>query len=265
MASVIFPAILSVFFGSVVHGSPHEGAGEQPQNFYLVQIEQVIGGIGGDTSAQAVQLRLRANGILDLEWAKILAWDSAGENPITLIEFDESADTQIQNHLVGYRILIASPNLANHTGTRLSPDFTLANLIPESYLTAGRITYEDDFGTTHWSLSFGGDAYTGPTTGSGYNDDDGDFGPAYDGPLPSDGVQALLFQGDYDDLHTTNQDDYLITAGPAVFTNNSGASDEVIMNPTAIPTLSEWGVAGLTLLLLVTGTLLIRRQQAHSP
>jgi hypothetical protein len=31
-------------------------------SFHLMQIEQVIGGVNGDTSAQAIQLRMRAAG-----------------------------------------------------------------------------------------------------------------------------------------------------------------------------------------------------------
>ena len=56
-------------------------------SFHLVQIEQVIGGVNGDTSAQAIQLRLRSPGEHHSQFARIRAWDAAGENPIIIIDF----------------------------------------------------------------------------------------------------------------------------------------------------------------------------------
>ena len=38
-------------------------------SFHLMQIEQVIGGVHGDTSAQAIQLRIRFPGDTALEFA----------------------------------------------------------------------------------------------------------------------------------------------------------------------------------------------------
>jgi hypothetical protein len=49
---------------------------------------------------------------------------------------------------------------------RSRPDFILANRIPDSYLPAGSLTFEDDFGTIYWRLSWGGAGYTGATTGA---------------------------------------------------------------------------------------------------
>ena len=45
--------------------------------------------------------------------------------------------------------------------------------IPATYLAAGSLTFEDDFGTILWRLSWGGPAYTGPNTGALTNDADG--------------------------------------------------------------------------------------------
>lgn len=190
--------------------------------FHLLQIEQVIGGVNGDTSAQAIQLRLRFPGDNALQFARLRAWDADGENPITLIDFAGS----VPNASSGDRVLVASANFAQYTNRAITADFTIqmSNLIPDSYLAAGRLTYEQDEGTIFWSLSFGGSAYTGLTTGAQSNDVDGEFGPPFDGPLPSDGVQALLFQGSALDLSVTNLGDYALTAGPAVFTNNARES-----------------------------------------
>jgi hypothetical protein len=189
--------------------------------FHSVQIEQVIGGVNGDTSAQAIQLRLRFPGDNLLGYARLRVWDARGENPITLANLGD-----VPNAFIGARVLVASANCAKYTNRPIAADFIIEmqNLIPDSYLAAGRLTYEGIDETIYWSLSFGGSAYTGPNRGSAWNDTDGDFGPPFDGPIPSDGVQALLFQGSALDLSDTNLGDYALTAGPAVFTNNAGQS-----------------------------------------
>lgn len=218
-------------------------------SFHLTQVEQVIGGVNGDVSAQAIQLRFRFPGQDLLASARIRAWDSAGANPITLIDFDAN----VPNISIGDRVLITSPNFVNYTDTPLSSDFTLTNLIPDSYLTAGRITYEfADNGVIYWLLGFGGASYTGPTTGHPANDvdSDGDFGPPFGGPLPSDDLQALLFQGTALDFSASNLSDYALTGNAAVFTNNARVSVAVVPEPG-------------TLSLLVLGTsILIKRRYA---
>ncbi|MEE9293982.1 MAG: IPTL-CTERM sorting domain-containing protein [Phycisphaerae bacterium] len=224
--------------------------------FHLMQIEQVIGGVNGDTSAQAIQLRLRFPGETLLEFARIRAWDSAGANPITLIDFDAS----VPPSGVGARVLITSPSFATYTETPLTSDFILTSLIPNSYLAAGRITYEQDNGDIFWSLSFGGAAYTGPTTGLSTNDADGEFGPPFDGPCPSGTTRALQFQGVATDPSSTNANDYELTTGPAVFTNNAGVSSEIV--PPALPLLSEWGLVVLSLLVATAGTVILARRRA---
>ncbi len=47
-------------------------------SFHLMQIEQVIGGVGGDTTAQAIQLRMRTTFQNFVASARIRAWDAAG-------------------------------------------------------------------------------------------------------------------------------------------------------------------------------------------
>jgi hypothetical protein len=56
-------------------------------SFHLMQIEQVIGGVNGDTTAQAVQLGMRFTGENFVTGCQLIAFDAAGNNPITLITF----------------------------------------------------------------------------------------------------------------------------------------------------------------------------------
>ncbi len=247
----MYAVLLTVLASSIVWPI---GPAPSRVTFHLMQIEQVIGGVNGDTSAQAIQLRLRFPGETGVQFARLRAWDSSGTTAITLIDFD----TGVPNGPLGGRVLITSTNFAEHTDLPLVSDFTMTNLIPEEWLAAGRITYEQDTGAIFWSLAYGGAAYTGPTTGLSTNDDDGDFGPQFDGPLPSTSIQGLKFQGDPTDLSSTNADDYALTPSFASFINNKGSVFRVI---AGIPTVSQWGVVILVLLLATTGTLILMRRQ----
>ena len=197
---------------------------------HLMQIEQVIGGVNGDTSAQAIQLRMRAdNQHLTVVGTRIVAYDAAGQNPVLI--FDILLDPPLANGLLGDRILLATANFSNFTDPGITPDYVASNPIPASYLAAGSLTYETDGGTVYWRLSWGGSAYTGPTGGDHGNftdnDDDDEFGLPFPGSLPSDGLTTLLFQGSASALSTNNADDYALSEGPAVITNNSRDSGTV--------------------------------------
>src|SRR6266478_816038 len=48
--------------------------------FHMMQIEQVIGGVDGDTSAQAIQLRMRSAGENLVSQARLVAFDATGAN-----------------------------------------------------------------------------------------------------------------------------------------------------------------------------------------
>ncbi len=188
-------------------------------SFHFMQIEQVIGGVDGDVSAQAIQLRQRfqfqcflANG------AQLRAHDAAGLNPVVLAVLDQD----LPGCALGDRIVVATPQSLGKTDPPMRADFTMVASIPESYLAAGSLTFEDALGTeVYWRLSWGGDDYTGDTTGTVFNDADGEFGPPWPGPLPSAGRQALLFQDAAGARSTTNAADYALTPGAAVFTNNA--------------------------------------------
>ncbi len=218
---------------------------------HFMQIEQVIGGVGGDATAQAIQLRMRFLGQNLLADGRLLAHDAQGQNPVLLIDFASS----VPNGAPGARVLSASAGFSGVTSPAAVPDFVLTNLIPESYLAAGSITFESDCGLIFWRLSWGGDGYTGPTTGSIINDADGEFGPPYLDPLPSGDESALLFQGPFNALSTNNADDYDLTPGAAVFTNNAGVSFTVeAADPCPVDCVNDDGEIGIDEFLAVLGS-----------
>jgi hypothetical protein len=62
-------------------------------SFHLMQIEQVIGGVNGDTTAQAVQLRMRVAGQNQVDGAELVAFDPAGNNPIIQRQLERRSAT----------------------------------------------------------------------------------------------------------------------------------------------------------------------------
>src|SRR4051794_18533175 len=98
--------------------------------FHLWQIEEVIGGVDGDTSAQAVQFRMRSAGQTVASSARLIARDAAGQNPIVI----KDMTANVINGAIGDRVLIASANFTNHTVPAVSPDFIMTQTIPASYL-----------------------------------------------------------------------------------------------------------------------------------
>jgi hypothetical protein len=202
-------------------------------SFHFMQIEQVIGGVNGDTTAQAVQLRMRSGGQNLITGAQLVVVDAAGNNPVTLITFPSSVGGG-----AGKRILIATAGLSNYESTPIAPDFMMSNPIPASYLAAGRLRYEKG-GFVYWSVSWGGASYTGPNTGTLDNDADGNFAPPFSGALPSASTSALLFGGAAGDLSTNNAADYSVTTGAATFTNNTGASTALTVPTPPASSLSN--------------------------
>ncbi len=100
----------------------------------------------------------------------------------------------------------------------------MTNLIPASYLAAGKLTFESDAGLVYWSLAWGGASYSGTNTGQTDNDADGNFSPPFAGPLPSPAPGPCDSPARPADPSTNNAADYALTAGSAVFTNNAGTS-----------------------------------------
>ena len=192
--------------------------------FHVMQIEQVIGGVDGNTSVQAIQLRMRSLGQNQMQNARLYAHDAAGANPVLLIDFT----TPVASGALGARVLIASANFSTLTSPSLTPDFVLTNLIPASYLAAGSLTFEDKVGTVYWRLSWGGAGYTGSGTGQLTNDADGIFNPPFGGTLPSSNGKALAFQFAASAASVTNANDYALTPGPATFVRNNGGSGTIV-------------------------------------
>ncbi len=219
-------------------------------SFHFMQIEQVIGGVDGDVTAQAIQLRLRSNFQCLVAGAKLWVRDAAGENPVLLIDFT----TNLPGCTAGDRVLITSPNFTSLLDNTIQPDFTLTNLIPESYLAAGTMTFETNSGTiVYWRLSWGGNNYTGDTSGSMTNDADGEFGPPYPEPLPADSLQAVQFQGSASAPSTNNRDDYALTKGASTWTNNAGASGTLVETSPCPADFDNSGGVGVKDLLFLLG------------
>lgn len=194
-------------------------------SFHFMQIEQAVGGVGGDSSVQAVQLRMRSGGQNQVQFARLRVRDATGANPIVLVDFS----SPVANGMLGDRVLIASPGFVARQAP--APDFTMTSVIPVAYLAGGQITFEDDSGSVVYSLCWGN--YSGPTSGSMSNDDDGQYAPCVPGPLPSTGLTALRFSGGAAALGTSNAADYALTPGAAVFTNNARASATLVLPPAA--------------------------------
>lgn len=187
-------------------------------SFHFMQIEQIVGGLCGDSRAQVVQLRMRVASQNLVTGARLTATDATGSNPVTLIVFPANVTTAT----AGSRILIASPVAA---ALLAGEDFTMTATIPASYLAAGRLVFTDPAGTTiYWSVSWGGAGYTGSNAGNTANDADGNFGPPFGTALLSTTSQGLRFQGAAGALSTNNAADYAYTADDATFVNNAGTA-----------------------------------------
>jgi hypothetical protein len=250
--------------------------------FHLMEIEQVIGGVNGDTTAQAVQLRMRAANQNFLNGAvRLRAWDAAGANPVILIAFSPLNSSTGLNPASGAacrRILIATPGFeatSNPHVTSLTRDYLMEQRIPSAYLAAGSLTFEDmPPGTKiYWRVSWGGSAYTGAAAGNvttaaaGGNDADGTMSPPYAGPLPpllpSTGLDALRFTPNCAIAPTNNSLQYALSSSPAIFTNNFGTTFTVTA-PPPVPIFP--GSSGLVLVValgaLAAGAAVLRRRLA---
>lgn len=172
--------------------------------FHLMQIEQVVASVNNDTTAQAIQLRMRSGFQNFVSQSKLVVVDAQGQNPIVLIDIG----TDLPNGQTGDHVLIASATFPSKTMPAAVPDFFMTNLIPESYFAAGSLTFEQDNGLVYLRLSWGGSAYTGPTNGEITNDLDGQFGPPFPGGLTTCGAYPIRFQGTATDRSTSNDVDY---------------------------------------------------------
>lgn len=204
-------------------------AGQTAQaSFHLMQVEQVIGGVNGDTTAQAIQLRMRSSFQNQMQASRLWVRDATGANPILIASFPGP----VSNFSAGARVLITSENFENYTSPALVTDKQMDALIPASYLAAGSLTFEDipiapNLPTVYWRVSWGGAAYSGTVTGSTTNDANGSFGKLTT-PMQTSNLQAFRFVGAFSALSTANETDYVLSATPAIFTNNAGTNFTVI-------------------------------------
>ncbi len=201
--------------------------------FHLVQIEEIIGGVNGNPLAQAIQLRLRSAGNNAIGPTRLRAWDALGQNPITLFDIP----TSVTNGLTGDRVLLTTVafNTVMAGVPGYSTDFTLTTPIPSSYLSGGKVTFENDAGTLiYWGLAFG--SYTGTNLGSG--DNDTDFGAPFATGLPTAAAQGIHFGGAATAPSTTNAADYSLTSNPATVINNARTSFTVVPEPGSLAFVS---------------------------
>lgn len=225
--------------------------------FHFMQVEKIIGGVNGDTNAQAIQLRMRSGGQHLVAQSRLRAWDSAGANPVLLLNITTDLPGPSST---GDQILLTTTSFNVTTSPTADPDFTLAAAIPASYLAAGSLTFESDAGSVVWRVSWGGGSYTGSNSGTLDNDADGNFGPPFAGPLPSSGTLALQFTGSASAPSTNNAANYALSAGDAVLTNYDNTPFTV--QPPQIPAVSEWGVLLLALSVCCAATLALRGGRA---
>ncbi len=216
--------------------------GTASATFHFMQIEQVIGGVNGDTTAQAIQLRMRSAGQNLVGQGRLVVRNAAGASPVTIVDMT----TNVPNGQSGRRVLVASAGFLNKTTPATVADFPMTNLIPASYLNAGTLTFEDDFGTVYWRLSWGGASYTGSGSGSIANDPDGNFNPPFANPLPASTNMALQFTGPANATSTNNNAQYVVTQAAAVFTNNANAAFTVMAQPMGACCLAIGGCTATT-------------------
>jgi hypothetical protein len=229
--------------------------------FHVMEVEQVIGGVNGDATAQAVQLRLRIAGQNFVSPnARLVVRDAAGANPVTLVTFGLPNPV---NGAACARILSTTTAFNGKTTPVTVPDYTMA-AIPPAYLAAGSLTFEGVSGSiVYWRVTWGGAGYTGtqpvdPTNFGGGTSS----GPAFGAALPSGGPQALHFTPACGTTGTNTAAQYALTTGTAVFTNNAATSFTVNVPP--IPALPGDGKLLLpaALGLAVLGFAILRRRRA---
>jgi hypothetical protein len=235
-----FPAVAGMAFLALTATSPAP--------FHLMQIEEVIAGVDGDPTAQAIELRLRSAGQTQVGGAELVAYDANGQNPVVLLNISAS----VMSGSAGANILLTSAafNALMVGVAGYSSDFTLTNTIPTSYLRGGRVTFEQDSATPGqtanilWTVTFGN--YTGPTAKATTNSS-GSVGNSPAVPttgLPTSGKQGILYTGAASGTNSNNSTDYALTADPATVTNNKGNTFTVVPEPD---TVAMFGAGALLL------------------
>jgi hypothetical protein len=196
-------------------------------SFHLMQIEQVTLALDGDTTVQAVQLRMRSAFQNQMQFGRLVVRDAAGLNPIIIHDFT----TAVPVSTSGSRVLVASDAFLTSTVPPAVRNYPMTNLVPASHIAAGKITFEQDNGTILWSMAWGGTGYTGTNSGATTNDSDGNFSPVISGAFPTAGTSALRFNGTATALSTNNAAQYNTVSSNVTFTNNAGANFVLTLPP----------------------------------
>lgn len=210
--------------------------------FHVMQIEQVLGSVNGNTNVQAIQLRMRSAGQGVIGNGRLVAYDANGANPVILLD----PTTSVGINTAGSNVLFTSAafNSLMTAVPGYASDFTLASTIPSSYFAGGKVTWESNAGVVQWALAFG--AYIGTNTGLASNTTgaSGNFGAPFAGALPTLGTQAIRFTGAASALSTANSSDYAFSS-PATVRNNAGASFAVVPEPGTAALLVAFGLGAV--------------------
>ena len=231
--------------------------------FHLMEIEQVIGGVNGDTTAQAVQIRMRAAGQQFVGGqVRLVVRDGAGLNPVTLLNYSLPNPT---NGAACARILSTTAAFNSKTTPAAIPDYTMA-AIPASYLAAGSLTFEGAASSIiYWRVSWGSYPALQQTVDL-TNFASTSSAPAFAGPLPSGGPQALKFQPACGTVGSNTAAQYALTVGQAVFSNNNVTPTAFTVNAPLIPVPALPGASALLLPAVlgfaVLGFAVLRRRRA---
>lgn len=217
-----------ILFTALATGILTTGA---PAAFHVMQIEEIIGGINGDATAQAIQLRMRGGGQNQVQFSRLRAWDENGSNPVLLLDIASA----VPNQGLGVTVLLTTASfdtlMAGVPG--YDSDFTLATPIPFSYLDGGKVTFEDDGGFIYWSVAFG--SYVGTNlAGDTTNDSNANFGAPFANALPFETLRGIRFTGTASAGSSTNAADYAFTADPAQVRNNANQTFTVVPEPASM-------------------------------
>ncbi len=199
---------------------PAHGEEQTPASFHIVNITKLMAGYNGDTSIQAVELKMTAGGQNLVNGLSIAAYNGSGALLATLGTFAGN----VPNALNGDRILCATTNFRDTFG--IIPDLIITPGIP---ITSGQVAFETP-GCRVNVLPYG----TVPTPLTS---------PTAAPPLPSQGATALVRTVDSPTALTCPLAEdagnrFALTSGgpghPIVFTNNARASVSVLSTVTGV-------------------------------
>jgi len=219
--------------------------------------------VNGDTTAQAIQLKMRSGGNNVLSGTvRLRAWDAAGLNPIVLSNLGAGINSGAC--ATNGEILLATAAFSSKTTPAAVPDFVMLAPIPSAYLAAGSLTFEGITGSpVYWRLSWGGAAYTGTGAVSIDNDADLTMNPPFPLALPTMGADAVRKMVACPAASTNNSLQYGITAGAAVFENNDQQQFTVnALAVASVPVLPGFGFGALAAGMVAAGVVIARRRAA---